>query len=199
MFSDKKPGIPHDLRRRRMRCRAGVKCWEKRRCYKACLPSVIMGNVGSLTNKMEKLSLLIKVQCTENSVCFFSFTETRLNEAIPSSLVTLDGFQLVGADRLEEVWSNPKKGGHLAFMNFGWYNTGHIAIKNSIAQRTLNFWPLVWAHTTILESSHVIMISVYAAPSLLILPPCVKSSIQTQRPPGSTPHLWRFQPHIPEL
>jgi len=47
-----RPEIPLELQRGRRGCRAGAKCCEKEREYKPSILFVIMGNVGSLPNKM---------------------------------------------------------------------------------------------------------------------------------------------------
>ena len=57
-----RPEIPAELRRRRRGCRAGKMRREKKRRYKPCIPSVIMGNVRSLPNKMDELTALTRLQ-----------------------------------------------------------------------------------------------------------------------------------------
>uniref|UniRef100_A0A3Q3G756 Uncharacterized protein n=1 Tax=Labrus bergylta TaxID=56723 RepID=A0A3Q3G756_9LABR len=94
-----RPDIPAELRRKRRGCRAGVKCREKKRRYKPSVPSLIMGNVRSLPNKMEELTALTRLQREYRECSIMQFTETWLNELTPDTLVTLDGFHLVRADR----------------------------------------------------------------------------------------------------
>ncbi|XP_073671404.1 uncharacterized protein [Paramisgurnus dabryanus] len=58
-----------------------------------------MGNVRSLGNKMEELTALTRSQWEYRECSFMSFTETWLNERTPDTVVTLDSFHLVRADR----------------------------------------------------------------------------------------------------
>lgn len=93
-----RPHIPVKLRRRRRGCRAGVKHQEKRRRYKPAVPSVIMGNLRSLPNKMEELTALTRLQWVHEG-SLMMITESWLNELTLDTQVTLDGFHLVRADR----------------------------------------------------------------------------------------------------
>lgn len=83
--------IPNDIRRRRRGSRAGLKCWERKRRYKPCFPSIIMGNVRSLPNKMEELTALTRLQREYCECSIMCFTEAWLNGLITDSIVTLDG------------------------------------------------------------------------------------------------------------
>lgn len=91
--------FPMELRRPKRGCRAGLKCLEKKRHYKPPIPSVIMENVRSLTNKMEELSALTRLQRRYRECSLVCVTETWLNELTLDSHVTLDGFTLMRADR----------------------------------------------------------------------------------------------------
>ncbi|KAI3371813.1 hypothetical protein L3Q82_024361, partial [Scortum barcoo] len=110
-----RPEIPAELRRRRRGSSAGVKRHEWRRWYKPCLPSVITGNVRSLLNKMEELAALTRLQREYRECSLMHFTETWLNHLTPDSLVQLDGFHLVRADRNTRE-SGKKKGGGIALL-----------------------------------------------------------------------------------
>jgi len=71
--------IPEERHRRYRGCKAGAKLKarlaEKRRRFKPSLPSVIMGNVNSLPNKMDELSTL-KNQRIYRECSMFILTET---------------------------------------------------------------------------------------------------------------------------
>lgn len=58
--------IPAELRKRRRGKRAGAKTRERRQRnrtrYKPCLPSVVMGNVRSLANKLDEITTLANSQ-----------------------------------------------------------------------------------------------------------------------------------------
>ena len=68
-------------------CRGRTKQWRKRtgfrlqrlmekRRYKLCLPSLIMGNVRSLSNKMDELTALARSQREYWECSFMCFKET---------------------------------------------------------------------------------------------------------------------------
>lgn len=57
-----KPDVPCELKRRRQGSRAGVARRARRRKYRPFLPSIVMGNVRSLPNKMDELAALIQHQ-----------------------------------------------------------------------------------------------------------------------------------------
>lgn len=68
-----------ELRRRYKGCRAGARLKERavdhRRCIKSSIPTVIMGNVNSLQNKINELSTLNNQRIYQ--VCsLFIFRET---------------------------------------------------------------------------------------------------------------------------
>lgn len=50
--------IPAELKVAYRGCRAGAKVKARRRRYKPCLPSILMGNVNSLLNKCDELVAL---------------------------------------------------------------------------------------------------------------------------------------------
>ncbi|KAI3371035.1 hypothetical protein L3Q82_023514, partial [Scortum barcoo] len=91
-------------------------------------PSIIMGNVRSLPNKMDELAALTRHQREYRECSLLLFTETWLTALTPDSAAELDGFTLLRADRSKE--SGKRKGGGLAvFVNDRWCNPGHITVK----------------------------------------------------------------------
>ncbi|KAI3361406.1 hypothetical protein L3Q82_013573 [Scortum barcoo] len=90
--------IPAELRRRPRGCKAGAKLKaelaENRRRYKPSIPSIIMGNVNSLPNKIDELSALNNQRIYRESSLFI-FTETWLNHLVPDANVDLLGFTAV--------------------------------------------------------------------------------------------------------
>ncbi|KAI3353668.1 hypothetical protein L3Q82_004913 [Scortum barcoo] len=92
------PPHPGGLRRRPRGCKAGAKLKaelaENRRRYKPSIPSVIMGNVNSLPNKIDELSALNNQRIYRESSLFI-FTETWLNHLVPDANVDLLGFTAV--------------------------------------------------------------------------------------------------------
>lgn len=75
--------IPAGLREAYCGCRAGVKLKAKlstkRWKYKPVLPSIVMGNVNSLSNKCDELEALVKSQRTYRETSLMCFTESWLN------------------------------------------------------------------------------------------------------------------------
>lgn len=67
-----------------------------------------MGNVRSLGNKLDELLALTGLHREFQECSIMCFTETWLNESISDSLVALDGFHLLRADRNTET--GKKKG-----------------------------------------------------------------------------------------
>ncbi|TWW65035.1 hypothetical protein D4764_22G0006820 [Takifugu flavidus] len=123
-----RPDVPPELMRTKRGCRAGVERRARRRRYRPVLPSIIMGNVRSLPNKMDELAALTRHQREYRESSLLLFTETWLTALTPDTAAQLEGFTLLRADRSRE--SGKRKGGGLAvFVNDRWCNPGHITIK----------------------------------------------------------------------
>lgn len=109
--------LPVDVRRksafsarpRKRGKRGGVRLRLRNRGDRPPLPSVILSNVRSLKNKIEELRVITRTWHEYRESCFMVFTETWLHRDIPCSLVELDGFSLVRADRDEN--SGKSRGG----------------------------------------------------------------------------------------
>lgn len=71
----------------------------KRRLFKPSIPSVAMGNVNALTNKMDELATLIMSQQCYGESSLLIFTETWLTSHVPDLSVDLPGFSTVQAHR----------------------------------------------------------------------------------------------------
>ncbi len=115
--------IAAELRRRRRGKRAGIKTRERRqrnrRRYQPCLPSVVMGNMRSLANKLDEIATLTSSQQEYRECSLLCLTETWLKGDIPDGAVEIPGFTLVRADR--GIQSSKRKGGGLAvFVNSKW-------------------------------------------------------------------------------
>lgn len=83
-----KPKIPEELRRRRRGCWAGIKRRERARQYKPCLLAIFIGNVHSLSNKMDELTAMTQLhRHWEYQECnIMLFTESWLYADIPDTL-----------------------------------------------------------------------------------------------------------------
>ena len=183
-----RPEIPAELRRRRRGCTAGVRRRERRRRYKPCLPSVITGNVRSLLNKTDELAALTRLQREYRECSLLHFTETWLTEQTPDSLVQLNGFHLIRADR-DTRESGKKKGGGVAmFVNNKWCNPGNIYIKEQRCTRDIELLAVsIRPYYLPREFSHVIAVTVYIPPSANADSACellhsVVSQLQTAHP-----------------
>lgn len=99
----KEPISPCELRRKTRGSRAGIRRYHWRRRQRHVIPSVIMGNIRSLSNKLDELAAI-----THNQRCYREgsiqyLTETWLTALTPDSHVKMDGFHLLWSDRTRRV------------------------------------------------------------------------------------------------
>uniref|UniRef100_A0A669DTM0 Reverse transcriptase domain-containing protein n=1 Tax=Oreochromis niloticus TaxID=8128 RepID=A0A669DTM0_ORENI len=180
--------IPSELRKKRRGCRAGKERRRpRRRRYRPSLPSVIIGNVRSLPNKMDELTSLTWSQREYRQCSIMMLTESWLTPLTPDTSVTLPGFQMLRADRTRE--SGKRKGGGLAvFVNDRWCNPGHITVKEQLCSRDIELLAVsMRPYYLPREFSHVIAITAYVPPSANADAACdslhsVVSRLQTQSP-----------------
>ena len=100
-------GLPEEVRgeparatrRRRRGRRGGVRQRLRRRGDKPPLPSIILSNVRSLRSKMDELRLNCRSCFEYRGSSLLVFTESWLRQDTPDSLVELEGFSLIRADR----------------------------------------------------------------------------------------------------
>ncbi|XP_049927755.1 uncharacterized protein LOC126407114 [Epinephelus moara] len=138
---------------------------EKRR-YKPCLPSLIMGNVRSLANKMDELTAVTKSQKEYRECSLMCFNETWLHQDIPDNNVSISGFQTVRADR-DCTESGKRKGGGLAVLvNNRWCSPDHISIKERICCPDIELFAVgLRPYYLPREFSHAIIVTDYIPPS----------------------------------
>ncbi|KAF7664853.1 hypothetical protein LDENG_00161750 [Lucifuga dentata] len=158
--------IPKELRKRRRGCRAGVKRREKKRKYRPYLPSITMGNVRSLMNKVDELAVLTRSQKEYRECSLMCFTETWLHDHIHDSNVTITGFQTVRADR-SRYESGKRKGGGLALLvNNRWCHPNHISVKEQLCCPDTELIAVsLRPYYMPREFSHAIVLVVYIPPS----------------------------------
>ncbi|KAI2649597.1 RNA-directed DNA polymerase from mobile element jockey [Labeo rohita] len=191
--------IPPECWRKTHRgCRGNKKLRRKRealkqrrlmmRKFKPFLPSIIMGNVRSLANKMDELTALSQSQREYRECSVMCFTETWLHQDIPDDYATVTGFHMVRADR-DCVGSGKRKGGGLAVLvNNRWCNPAHITVKECICNPDVELCAVgLRPYYLPREFSHVVMVIVYAPPSANPSIVCdtihsVIARIQTQHP-----------------
>ena len=112
MLTGDRPAVPRKLRRKRRGRHAGAKLRARRRRYRPVLPSITMGNVRSLPNKMDEIVALTRHE-REYRESNILPTETWLTELTPDPNATLDGFHLLRADRTRERAVRGKEEGWL--------------------------------------------------------------------------------------
>ncbi|XP_070776873.1 MAX dimerization protein MGA a [Enoplosus armatus] len=98
----------------------------RRKRFKTVHPLIIMGNVRSLPSKMDELAALTRHQREYRECSIMVFTVTWLTQLIPDTNATLDGFQLLQADRTKKSCVNDR-----------WCNSGHITIKEQLCSKDI--------------------------------------------------------------
>lgn len=128
--------IPKDIRRPYRGCRAGQKVRKralaKRWKFKPAIPSCVMGNVNSLSNKADELGALVRNDKLYRESSVMVFTETWLCNNITDATIELPGFSQVRADRDPSLSGKSKGGGLIIYINERWCNPNHITVKNII-------------------------------------------------------------------
>lgn len=99
--------------------RGGVRQRLRRRANRPPLPSMLLCNACSLRNKVEELRANARFLHKYQELCLLVVTETWLQEDVSDSLVSLDGFSLVRADRNDNSGKS-KGGGTCVYVNNLW-------------------------------------------------------------------------------
>ncbi|KAK2847603.1 hypothetical protein Q5P01_010602 [Channa striata] len=93
------------------------------------------------------------------------FTETWLSDTTPDSVVNLEGFKLVRADRGWKESGKRKGGGLAVFINERWCNPKHVCVKEQLCTKDIEFVAVgVRPYYILREFSHVIVFNVYVPP-----------------------------------
>ncbi|KAK7907136.1 hypothetical protein WMY93_015748 [Mugilogobius chulae] len=148
--------------RRRGR-RGGVRQRLRRRGSRPPLPSVILCNVRSLKNKIEELRLLTGTCFEYRESCLLTVTETWLHPDVPSSLVELNGFALVRADRSYES-GKVRGGGVCIYIKDEWcrqYKVKEITCNPDVEYLCVTLRPFYLPR----EFGNIIICAVYVPPS----------------------------------
>ena len=101
--------IPKEMKPRKRGKRGGVRRRKKAKKHKPYLPVVIMGNVQSLANKLDELSVCVKYQHKYRMCSVMCYTETWLTDAGRNSHVNIDGFSLFRGDRTKDSCKKKKE------------------------------------------------------------------------------------------
>uniref|UniRef100_A0A2C9LT42 Uncharacterized protein n=1 Tax=Biomphalaria glabrata TaxID=6526 RepID=A0A2C9LT42_BIOGL len=83
----------------------------RRRGFCPPLPTIILANVRSISNKVDEICAHVRYDHIFRESCLLAFTETWLEEDDNDNLIAIDGFSCVRSDRTAE--SKKKKGGGL--------------------------------------------------------------------------------------
>ena len=105
-------------RKTRRGCRSGVKERARRRRYKPCLPTIVLGNAQSLRNKPDELEARVRYLHEYREAGLLCFSETWFSERDPDP--ALPGFTLARLDRSRLATGKKKGGGVCVFVNERW-------------------------------------------------------------------------------
>ena len=96
LATNSSPGYPTSRRQQpgRRRRDAGVLSRFRRRPYRPPLPALLLTNVRSIQNKINKLFLLIQINKDYKGCSVICLTETWLDHTMPDQAVTPPGFTL---------------------------------------------------------------------------------------------------------
>lgn len=168
--------------------RSQAACKDKARKYKPYVPSLIMGNVRSLDNKMDELTALVRRENIFRECSLMCFTETWLHDGIPDSSIDINGFSVVRGDRRREECSKRRGEGLAVYVNNMWCHPGHVTVKERVCSPDIEFLAVgLRPYYMPREFSHAILITVYIPPSANATGACdliysVTAKLQTRHP-----------------
>lgn len=173
--------VPAELRRKFRGCKAGAKLKAAQRRFKPAIPSILMGNVNSLPNKMDEL-LALNNQRSYRECSLYIFTETWLTDVVPDANVDLPGFTTVRADRDTNACGKSRGGGVIIYVNKRWCCPGHVSVKKVLCCKDLELLAVsLRPYYLPRELSHVIVLCVYIPPSADASAACEKIHTVTAR------------------
>jgi len=105
------------------------------------LPGIFLSNVHSISNKLDKLQLLVSRNRDFSSSFVLCFTETWLCGSIPDLALQLGGFQLLRADCDAELSGKSKGGGICFYTNIGWCNDVTVILQHDLSSTADPFIP----------------------------------------------------------
>jgi hypothetical protein len=112
-------GLPGCCLRRKRGRRGGLRQRIRRLKHKIPLPTVILGNVESLKNKIDELAALARYDAMYRNCCAMMLTETWLNPDVPDGCMSIDGFTLIRGDRIDDAGKDGG-GGVCVYLNKRW-------------------------------------------------------------------------------
>ena len=126
--------IPKWIKRHKRGKKGGVRVRLRRRKCKHPLPTVIFGNVRSVTKQYSELLCCVKCLREYREACALCFNETWLHSGIEDSAVDIEGFKLIRGDR-NDASGKQRGGGVCAYINNKWYN--NITVKHCACSKIL--------------------------------------------------------------
>lgn len=109
--------------------KGGVRARFRRKPFRQPLPSIMLGNVRSIQNKMDELQASVQYLSDYRQSCLVCLSETWLAETDPESAIDLESFSVVRADR--SASSGKSKGGGLCvFINNKYCSPSHVTVRN---------------------------------------------------------------------
>lgn len=124
-----------------------------------------MGNVRTLTDKMEQVEILDRCQHVYRESSLMCFSETWLKDCIPDSITGIS-FLTIRADRDTKASCKQKGGGLAVLINNRWCNPGHASIKERICNKDTELFTVsLRPHYLPREITAVIAIVVHIPPS----------------------------------
>ena len=136
----------------------------KQRKSKPYLSTVILGNVQSLSIKMDEVHANVQFSDEFRTCSLLCFSETWLNKTITDTSICVEGFTLYRRDRTKE--SGKKQGGGVCvFVNKKWSHPNSVTVKHkryspAVEILTVGIRPYYLSR----EFSHVLVTTVYVPP-----------------------------------
>ena len=107
--------------------KGGVRARNKQRRFKPRLPTVILGNVQSLNNKMDEMRANVASIEDVRTCSLLCFTDTWIGESVSESNVCIEGFTSFRGDRTKESGKGTG-GGVCVFVNKQWSHTNNVTV-----------------------------------------------------------------------
>ena len=114
--------------------KGGIRVRLRRRKCKHPLPTVIFGNVRSVTKQYSELLCCVKYLRKYREACALCFNETSLHSGIEDSAVDIEGFKLIRGDR-NDASGKQRGGGVCACINNKWCN--NITVKHCACSKDI--------------------------------------------------------------
>jgi hypothetical protein len=130
----------------------------RRRAHCSPLPSIILANVQSLDNKVDKIRARVAFQRDVRDCNILCFTETWLTRNTLKESVETPGFFTHCADKNKHLYGKKKGGSVCLMINDSWCDHDNIQEIKSFCSPDLEFLPIkCWPHYLPREFSSIII------------------------------------------